>query len=112
MKAKLPLILILANLLILPVLNAKTFDNVTGQDWLSMSREEKGLFIFKTMEVIRENGVPLNKTPDDYTALIDSELMMGPPAASRAYITNILSSIVYETEPACREALNGLRKQF
>ncbi len=96
-------------LLISAIACAEENNRITGQDWLLMSREEKGAYIFTAMEVLKKDGVPLGKTPDQYTSLIDSDLVNNPNAL-KADVTNILASVVYENDPGAREAIDKLRK--
>ena len=107
MRIKLFLVLIYLSLAILPTLNAKTLDPVTGQEWLTMSKEEKGAYMFSAMEVLKEHGVPLGKTPDQYIVLIGSEIADSPDAL-QAYVTNILALVVYEKEPGSRTAIDKI----
>jgi hypothetical protein len=105
-KSLLPSLLIF---LIFTPAHAKESERVVGQDWLLMSAEEKGIYIFSAMEVLRKNGVPLAKTPDQYTALIDSELIDNPNSL-KIDVTNVLATVVYENESGSEEALSKITK--
>lgn len=74
-----------------------------------MTSAEKGTYIFTAVEILKKHGVPLGKTPSQYTALIDSKLNDDSEALN-ADTTNVLATVVYDTEPDARDAIDRLRK--
>lgn len=74
-----------------------------------MNAQEKVTYILTSMEVLSKHSIPLSKSPNEYMALIDQELAHNSVAYD-ADATNILASVVYETEPASREAIDRIRK--
>ena len=83
-------------------------ETITGKDWLSLSRLEKGVFIFNAVQALKAYGVPLNKTPGKYTSWMDKEVTRDPRALD-IKATNILAVVIYQREPQCRQALDQLR---
>ena len=83
---------------------------ITGRDWMLMTTEEKGTYIFTAMDVLKAHGVPLSKTPSEYSALINAKLIDDPDTL-KTDVTNILATVVRDEEPAAREAIDEISKR-
>jgi hypothetical protein len=82
---------------------------VTGLEWLQMSIGERTDSILYSMYVLTQHGVELAKTGNDYYNAVEEKLKLNPDLYHKD-LTNILASIVYETEPGSREVLDQWRK--
>lgn len=80
---------------------------LTGKDWLLMSYDEKQASMVSSMRTLREYHVPLEKKTDDYIALMDEKTVMDADSRNLE-VTQILAFIVYDTEPAAKDALDRL----
>ena len=83
---------------------------VAGLEWLQMSAGDRLDNILTSMYILTQHGVALSKSPNDYVNAVGERLRLNPNLYS-ANVTNVLASIVYETEPGSGEALDKLRKK-
>ena len=83
---------------------------VTGMDWLQMSVRERMDYIQVSMLVLNKHGVSFGQSRHDYYNAAEQKLLHNHDLYD-AKATHILSSIIYETEPENREALDGIRKK-
>ena len=79
---------------------AQAGDKITNVDWLLMSRNEKQSYIVSTMQNLRSQGVVLNKTPQQYIALIDA--VTESPDLKPTTIDNIFTVSILVNEPGLR----------
>jgi len=83
---------------------------ITGLEWLKMSADKRLDYIVTSMYVLTNHGVDLEKSPNSYYKAVEERLRFNPDFYS-ANVANILASIVYETEPGARAALDQIRKK-
>ena len=60
------------------------------------------------MSVISNQGVRLERTPNDYCNTVQEKLRAHPDLYQDS-VTNILAQAVYEKEPGAREALDKVK---
>ena len=82
---------------------------VLGKDWLLMSHAEKVTYISSAIDRLQRHGVPFGKSPDQYLEAMNQ--LSDSPKMLSADATNMLTSYVYETEPASRQAFEKLLKK-
>lgn len=82
----------------------------TGLEWLQMSIGDRTEAILFSMYVLTQHGVDLAKTGNDYYNAVEEKLKLNPDLYHKD-ITNILASVVYETEPETRQTLDQWRKR-
>ena len=83
--------------------------SVTGLEWLQMSARDRFEYVLTSMYILTQQGVALSKSPNDYYNAVSERLRLNPNLYS-ANVTNILASILYETEPGGREALDRIKR--
>lgn len=82
--------------------------DATGLEWLQMSGTDRVGAIQVSLYVLDRHGVEFSKKPIEYYDEINRRLLSNPGLYPVA-ITNILASIIYDTEPASRTALDKTR---
>lgn len=83
--------------------------DITGLEWLNLTIGDRQQYVFIAMKVLDKNGVPLSNTVLDYYNEIERAIKLKPENYSRS-ITSILASVVYDSEPGSRAALDKRRQ--
>jgi hypothetical protein len=83
----------------------------TGAGWPSLNPEEKFMVIFSSMVALDSEGVRFDEPPYRYIRMIDIVVERFPELQSED-ITNLLAAIVYQWDPATRQALLGMDRRW
>ena len=81
----------------------------TGYSWLKMTDTERLDYVMTSLYILSDKGVECKGSPNAYLDAIGEKLDKNPELYD-ANVTNILASVIYETEPGTREALDELKK--
>lgn len=81
-----------------------------GDEWIRLTHKNKVSYVLDAMEVLKNQNVPMVKSPDTYAYEVD-ELFTEKPELSAADSVVTLASILYDTEPEAREVLEAIRFQ-
>ncbi len=82
---------------------------VSGMEWLEKSIPERLERVRVSMLILHTNGVPVEGSANDYYNALDKKIRREPSIADTD-LTNILASVIYDTDPASREVLNKFRR--
>lgn len=82
---------------------------VTGYSWLKMTDAERLDYVMTSLYILTNQGVEYKGSPKAYMDAIGEKLDKSTDLYD-ANVTNILASVIYETEPGTREALDKIRK--
>ena len=85
-------------------------DDLTKNEWSILPDDDKIQFIDIAMTELRDEHIPIRKSPNDYLQDIN-DFYDKSPNSKQISVTDILPSIVYEKEPASRKAIDDLRKK-
>lgn len=88
----------------------KQLDEVTGLEWLQMALGERQDHILASMFILKQHGVDLRKSLNDYFNVLEEKLH-SIPGLYNTDLTQILASLVYEKEPRNRQALDKYRNK-
>ncbi len=90
--------------------NAQRMQDVRGLEWLQLPIGARLEAVLPAMATLEKNGVPLDKTPNDYYNLIQ-DLLNRQPSYYDAPLTQILAQALYEKDEKTRPSLDALRKR-
>lgn len=85
------------------------FEDMTGQDWLSMSDEQKQIFVFTGIGGLERQGVFITRPPQDYIAALD-KLMVAEPLFQKDFLDSLFVFCVYDGEPQTRVVIDRIRQ--
>ena len=80
---------------------------LTAREWSSITEQRKIYYLFGMKEIYQDKGIVFTKPADEYLSLLD--------AAAKQRISQdedmdrIFWSVVYDNEPAARDALESLK---
>lgn len=81
----------------------------TGYSWLKMNDAERLDYVMTSLYILSSHGVEYKGSPKGYMGAIGEKLDKSPELYE-ANVTNILASVIYETEPQSRGGLERIRK--
>ena len=79
----------------------------TGTDWLLMSPHEKEASINSTLSFLKAKGIPIQKPAGFYGAGLNN--VVDQPGAEKVEVTNLVTTLVYNSEPLTRGYIDQLR---
>lgn len=82
-------------------------NQLSGKDWMEMTRESKLTFVMIAIQSLRKSNVELSLPHMEYAELMDQYLTIHPQIIS-SELTNIFANMVYAVDPASRKQLNEL----
>lgn len=82
-------------------------NQLSGKDWMEMTRESKLTFVMVAVQSLRKSNVELSLPHMEYAELMDQYLTIHPQIIS-GELTNIFVNMVYAVDPASRKQLNEL----
>lgn len=94
-----------------PIVAAKLVElegKMRGSDWVRMVHHDKMKYVSEAMEVLKKQGVPMQKSNYAYVYAVD-DLFTDKPELPANDSVVALATILYETEPEARRILEALR---
>jgi tetratricopeptide (TPR) repeat protein len=80
----------------------------TGAQWMTLTQEQKIRYVQEAMEVLRQQNVPMARTPTAYVFAVD-EMFTEDPELPAGDSVVTMASLLVRTEPEAREVLEALR---
>ena len=78
---------------------------ITGVEWLRLPARDRQKYILAAIEILEVRGAVLSRSPEDYSDAVEKRLEQHPELSTKN-VTSMLASIVYESEPKNRIALD------
>ena len=85
-------------------------DRLTSEEWFAIPASSRLEHVLIAMDRLTNEGVPLNKSADEYVSEIN-DLFAKKPHRSAISVSDILPSIVYAKEPKSRKIMDELIKK-
>lgn len=84
-------------------------NEMTGLEWLKCSVEKRQEGLDQAMGLLRKHGIRLAQSKETYYAALNEMLRMKPETVKQP-LADSLATVVHETEPGNREAVEAFRK--
>ena len=88
--------------------SASVPDPVKGRDWIVMTTQEKEKYLTSAIGFLQAKGIPLQHPAPYYGQALN--ILVDQKGAEKAFLVDLLTSIIYKDDPRARAVLDKMRK--